>query len=115
MKDIIQRKIRQYLVHSFLYYKLGESIIPDRQFDQICKDILNYKKNNSEKINMPYQDILDDSLANDASGFSIQQFPNEIVSSALHLLYQKNYSESLSFKAFLSRFGYTILEESNAK
>jgi len=32
-----------------------------------------------------------------------------IVSTAMHLLYQHNYRKSMTFDAFLSRFGYSLL------
>ena len=104
----IHRKIRQYLVHSFLYYQLNESIISDNYFDSICKEILSFLENNSEEYLLPYQGILTSSLAGDASGYTIKKFPAEIISSALHLLYQKNYRESMSFNTFLARFGYRL-------
>ena len=104
----IQQKIRQYLVHSFLYYQLNESIISDNYFDLICKEILSFLENNSEEYLLPYQGILTSSLAGDASGYTIKKFPAEIISSALHLLYQKNYRESMSFNTFLARFGYRL-------
>ena len=39
MNELIVQKIRQYLVHSFLYYQLDVSIISDRNYDQICADL----------------------------------------------------------------------------
>ena len=54
MSEIIQKKVRQYLIHSFLYYQLDESIISDRFYDQICNDVLNFMKSNSESNIIPY-------------------------------------------------------------
>ena len=108
MNGVIQQKIRQYLVHSFLYYQLNESIISDKCFDLICKEILNFLENNSEEYFLPYRGILTSSLSGDASGYTIKKFPAEIISSALHLLYQKNYKGSISFNTFLARFGYRL-------
>ena len=108
MNGIIKRKIRQFLIHSFLYYQLNESIISDSHFDRICKEILNFLENNSKKCLLPYQEIIENSLSNDASGFTIRKFPTEIISTALHLLYQKNYKGSMSFDSFLARFGYRL-------
>jgi len=42
MIEFSQQKVRQYLVHSFLYYQLGESIISDMQYDQICVEVETY-------------------------------------------------------------------------
>ena len=108
MNRMIQQKIRQYLVHSFLYYQLNESIISDNYFDLICKNILNFLENNSEENFTPYQDILTSSLSSDASGYTIRKFPAEIISTSLHLLYQKKYKETMSFNTFLARFGYRL-------
>ena len=108
MSIIIKQKIHQYLVHSFLYYQLNESIISDNHFDLICKEILNFLETKSEEYLLPYQGILSSSLSGDASGYTIRKFPAEIISSALHLLYQKNYRESMSFNTFLARFGYRL-------
>ena len=83
MNVSIQQKVRQYLVHSFLYYRLDESIISDRHY---------------EKIN----------LYDDASGFSVRKYPAEIISTAMHLLYQRSYIKSMTFDTYLARFGYSL-------
>ena len=114
MGELIQKKIRQYLVHSFLYYQLDESIIADRHYDQICKEVLKLMKNHASSTVLPYQELLKKSLFEDASGFSIKQYPPEIISSAFHLLYQHNGVESTTFDSFLTRFGYTISDTTYA-
>ena len=108
MSHLIQQKIRQYLVHSFLYYQLNESIITDRHFDMICKDVLKLMENYTSTSLLPYQELVKKSLSEDATGFSVKQFPAEIISSAFHLLYQHNRVKSMTFDSFLSRFGYSI-------
>ena len=108
MNETIKRKVRQYLVHSFLYYQLNESIISDTHFDLICKEISNFLEQNPEINFIPYLEILRTSLSNDASGFAIKKFPAEIISTALHLLYQHNFRGSISFETFLSRLGYKL-------
>ena len=114
MNELIQQKIRQYLVHSFLYYQLDESIISDRNYDQICKDVAKLISDNSDKYTLPFHDLLKSSLTENASGFSISKYPPEIVSAALHLLYQTSYFDSMSFEIFLARFGYSSYEIGNA-
>jgi hypothetical protein len=37
--ELINRRKRQILVHSFLYYQLNENIIPDYQYDMWCKEL----------------------------------------------------------------------------
>ena len=114
MNELIQQKIRQYLVHSYVYYQLDESIISDRNYDQICADVAKLISNNSDKSSLPFHDLIKSSLTKNASGYSISKYPPEIVSAALHLLYQTNYVDSMSFETFLTRFGYRISEISNA-
>ena len=108
MIGISQQKALQYLVHSFLYYQLGETIISDVHYDQICVEVETYIRTNSNSNHLPYHDIIKKSLAEDASGFSIRKYPEKIVSTALHLLYQHNYSKTMTFEAFLARFGYSL-------
>ena len=114
MNELILQKIRQYLVHSFLYYQLDVSIISDRNYDQICADLVKLISDNSDKNSLPFHDLVNSSLDENSSGFSISKYPPEIVSAALHLLYQTNYIDSMSFENFLARFGYTSSEIKNA-
>ena len=114
MNELIQQKIRQYLVHSFLYYQLDESVISDSNFDQICKDVAKLISDISDKDSLPFHDLVISNLAENASGFSISNYPPEILSVALHLLYQTNYVNSMTFETFLARFGYSSSEIRNA-
>ena len=114
MNELIQQKIRQYLVHSFLYYQLDESIISDRIYDQICADVAKLISENLDNNSLPFHNLVKSSLTENASGFSINKYPPEIVSAALHLLYQSNYVDSMSFETFLARFGYSSSEIRNA-
>ena len=114
MNELIQQKIQQYLVHSFLSYQLDESIISDRHYDHICADVEKLISDNSAKNFLPLHDLVKYSLTENASGFSISKYPPEIVSAALHLLYQTRYIDSMSFETFLARFGYSSYEIRNA-
>jgi NAD-dependent DNA ligase (contains BRCT domain type II) len=114
MNELIQQKIRQYLVHSFLYYQLDESIISDRHYDHICADVAEFISDNSARNSLPFHDLVKSSLTENASGFSIRKYPPEIVSAALHLLYQTSYIDTMSFEIFLTRFGYSSYEIRNA-
>jgi len=41
--------MREYLIHSYLYYKTGDTILSDQAFDELCAWILkNYDKIDSE-------------------------------------------------------------------
>ena len=114
MNELIQQKVRQYLVHSFLYYQLDESIISDREYDHICADVAKFIADNSANNTLPFHDLVESSLTENASGFSISKYPPEIVSAALHLLYQSSYIDSMVFENFLARFGYSKYEIKNA-
>ena len=104
----IQQKIRQYLVHSFLYYRLDESIISDRHYDNICVEVGKLIQTNSAASLFPYYDLVKINLSEDVSGFSIRKYPAEIVSTAIHLLYQHSYIKSMTFDSYLARFGYSL-------
>ena len=108
MSELIQQKIRQYLLHSFLYYQLDESIIADRNYDEICAEVLQLMETHADSSLLPYQELVKKSLSEDASGFSVRKYPAEIISSALHLLYQHNAVKTISFDTFVTRFGYSL-------
>ena len=108
MSELIQQKIRQYLVHSFLYYQLDESIISDRHYDEICAEVLQLMETHTGSSLLSYQELVKKSLSEDASGFSLRKYPVEIISSALHLLYQHNAVKQMTFDTFLTRFGYSL-------
>ncbi len=108
MNSEIQQKIRQYLVHSFLYYRLDESLIDDQKYDYICKELKNLLDSAQEKFDVPYRVLVEKSLGAEASGFSIRKYPPEIVSTSLHLLYQQRYKDKFKFNSFLDRFGYRL-------
>ena len=108
MSELIKQKIRQYLLHSFLYYQLDESIIADSHYDEICTEVLLLIESYDGTSLLPYQELVKKSLSEDASGFSVRKYPAEIISSALHLLYQHNTVKSMPFGIFLNRFGYSL-------
>ena len=108
MNASIQQKIRQYLVHSFLYYRLDESIISDRDYDKICVEVGKLIQTNSDASIFPYYDLVKTNLSKDASGFSVRNYPAEIISTAMHLLYQHSYIKSMTFDTYLARFGYSL-------
>ena len=108
MNVSIQQKVRQYLVHSFLYYRLDESIIPDRHYDKICVEVGKLIQTKSAASLFPYYDLMKINLYEDASGFSVRKYPAEIVSTAMHLLYQRTYIKSMTLDTYLARFGYSL-------
>ena len=99
--------VRRFLVHSFLYYQLDESIISDENYDQICVQLKEAIKGQDKYL---YQSIVENSLGNEGSGFSIHRknYPPEIISAAFHLLYQDKFSEQKSFSSFIQTYGFSI-------
>ena len=101
----LNRKINQFLVHSFLYYKLDESIIEDYEYDKICVDL---KSMIDSSVDYIYKDLIEKSLGSEGSGFSIRKYPPKIISSAFHLLYQEKYKDIKPFDIFVKTYGYKI-------
>ena len=104
MRDQLRQKIRQFLVHSFLYYQLNESIIFDAQYDQICEQLLDLLPKCANR-DIPFRDLVEQSLGSEASGFAIKKYPSSIISAAIHLLYHSQ-PPPLVFEEFLERIGY---------
>lgn len=97
--------IRQFLVHSFLYYQLNESIISDEKYDQLCVEL---KKKVEGQNDYLYQDLIEPTLGDEGSGFAIptKAYPPRIISAALHLLYQNQYKDKVDLDTFLKSYGY---------
>ncbi|MBF0287728.1 MAG: hypothetical protein HQM14_07900 [SAR324 cluster bacterium] len=109
---LLRQRIRQFLVHSFLYYQSGESVISDQEYDRICEELISLLKTQPDDSD-PYLGIVKD-LGDEASGFSIKNYPPPIISSAMHLLYQENYANQISFPDFVARHGYQLEMPSGA-
>ena len=117
---MLERKIRQFLVHSFLYYQLDESIIGDHEYDMLVNEIMefiqdlikNQEENQEEnQDDYIYKSIIENSLGAEGSGFSIRKYPQEIISTSLHLLYQQKYKQTKTFEMFLKSYGYAKVVE----
>lgn len=107
---VLQQRIRQFLVHSFLYYKLDETTISDHQYDQICQDLQNLlseSERRNEDSSIAHLKLVQQ-LGKEASGFSIKNYPPEIISAAMHLLFQSYDSDQISFEDFVIRHGYRL-------
>lgn len=44
IRQLIRRRRLQIIVHSIIYYRLGSSIIPDYQFDEWGRELVNLQK-----------------------------------------------------------------------
>ena len=102
-EELLNRIIHQFLVHSFLYYKLDTSIISDEFYDKICFDLVELKKNDEYKKHR-YSSYIE-GLDASGSGFYLSKYPPNIISTAFHLLYN-NLKPNETFPQFVARWGY---------
>ena len=109
--ETINRLIRQFLVHSYLYYRLDESLISDQQYDELAEKLRKSLTSDDIHANLTFKEHLGSISGSEASGYSIRQYPAEIISSTLHLLYQNRFKNLMSFSTFLARYGYRTKTE----
>ena len=100
----LRQRALQFLVHSFLYYRLGESIVSDEFFDQVAEELRALRSKHPE-AEMPYAEVIDPALGPEASGFRIRKYPPRIISTAFKLLYAFTATE-MDFPEFLERRGF---------
>ena len=105
MNFLLRQKLNQFLVHSYIYYQLDESLIRDTQYDEICRELRELLQIHQEE-KIPYRDVAEHALSEEASGFSIRSYPPRIISTSLHLLYQLSCRDQIPFTQFLERYGY---------
>ena len=101
---LLAQRARQFLVHSFLYYRLGEPIVPDKTFDKLAAELRALRQAHPQAP-MPYAEVLDKVLGPEESGFQIREYPPEIISTAFKLLYATS-SPQEDFVEFVERRGY---------
>jgi NAD-dependent DNA ligase len=109
--ETLNRLIRQFLVHSYLYYRLDESLISDQQYDEVAQKLREGLASNYADANFTFKEHLGSTSGSEASGYSIHHYPAEIISLALHLLYQNRFKNLISFSTFLARYGYRTKTE----
>ena len=100
----LRQRARQFLVHSFLYYRLGESVVSDTFYDRITEELRSLRIKHP-KAKMPHADLIDAQLGAEASGFAIKAYPPEIITSAFKLLYAVS-SPPVDFVEFVEQRGY---------
>ena len=69
--------VRDYLIHCYLYYKLDSAVIPDAEFDLICKKLL--------ESDIEHKLVSKEDLAA-GTGYSISEYPEDIIKQAEDLL-----------------------------
>ena len=105
-QEALTRLARQFLVHSFLYYRLDESLIGDQAFDALTENLRALHASHPE-LTLPHARVLAPALGPEASGFSIRQYPPDILTAAFKLLYRERGS-GVEFGEFVERRGYSI-------
>lgn len=101
---LLERRALQFLVHSFLYYRLDETVISDHSFDRIAKDLRKLRKTHP-KADIPHAKLLDAALGPEDTAFQIRAYPPDIITSAFKLLYGQQAPE-VGFVEFVERRGY---------
>lgn len=114
VKEEMWRRQQQFLMHSYVYYVLDDNLIPDAQYDWLCKRLAELMDRFPEvAAGLPYTPIcqgLDDS----ASGYYIKKYPGQIRTIALRSLWinRKNALDNFteSFPEFIARWGFSLEE-----
>ena len=109
----LRQRTLQFLVHSFLYYKLGEPIISDAFFDQLTEELRNLRAKHPD-AELPHMTLIEPVLGAEASAFQIKTYPPGIISAAFKLLYALEGSEeNVPFDEFTARRGYQTLHQAD--
>lgn len=85
MIELMNRRQRQILVHSFLYYQLNTNLITDHTYDQWSKELAKLMKDHAEeaKKTVYYNDFKD---FDGSSGYDLPYSNPEVQSTAYKLL-----------------------------
>jgi hypothetical protein len=107
-------RMQQFLVHSYLYYELDENIIDDHRYDRMCVRLVELlNKYPEEYSKLPYSEIIGDGGGGSGSGSYIPDYPPQIQTTALRLLWhdKKKTIEGFneSFPDFIGRWGRTVI------
>lgn len=101
---LLKRRALQFLVHSFLYYRLDEAVISDEAFDRIAKSLHKLRKA-YPKMDFPHARLVDAALGPEDTAFQIRTYPPDVVTSAFKLLYGQQ-APDMGFVEFVERRGY---------
>lgn len=86
--DLINRRENQVLIHSAIYYRFNDNLIPDWQYDNIGKDLveLAHKYPEEFKASYHYNDFIEYVNSETPSGFNLPYATVEVTSKAMYLL-----------------------------
>ncbi|MCG0050749.1 DNA ligase LigA-related protein [Priestia aryabhattai] len=83
--ELISRRRRQMLVHSFLYHQLNDSLIDDYTFDRWCKELVELQlKYSRESLQVVYANDFKD--FDGSSGYNLPYNRSEIQTVGYRLL-----------------------------
>lgn len=51
IEELIHRRRRQILIHSYLYYQMNTNIISDHMYDSLCKELAELQQNHPTESN----------------------------------------------------------------
>ena len=77
-------QVTQYLVHSYLDYIMYEAVIPDYEYDALCRDMLN----NFDLLESPYMHLIEEDALRAGTGYQIpaSKYPEDIIAIAKKLI-----------------------------
>lgn len=83
--ELINRRQRQVLVHSFIYYQMNENVISDHTFDRWCKELVELRRNHPKEhaASIYVRDFAD---FDGSSGFDLPYHLPDIQAKAMRLL-----------------------------
>ena len=101
---LLKRRALQFLVHSFLYYRLDEPVVSDEAFDRITKELRRLRKANPQ-AEFPHAKLVDEALGPEDTAYQIRNYPPDVITSAFKLLYG-HLQPDQGFVEFVERRGY---------
>jgi hypothetical protein len=101
---LLKRRALQFLVHSFLYYRLDEPVLSDEAFDRIAQELRRLRKAQPQ-AGIPHAKLVDEALGPEDTAYQIRNYPPDIITSAFKLLYAHQQPDQ-GFVEFVERRGY---------
>jgi NAD-dependent DNA ligase len=87
IKSLIRRRRRQILVHSCLYYRLSETLVPDHVYDGWARELaVLHEKYPDIASTVEYHEYFQDFTSETVSGFDLPVHLPEIIAIAHSLL-----------------------------
>ena len=105
-RQLLERRARQFLLHSFLYYRLDESVLSDQGFDKISEE-LRELRGRYPHMALPHAELIEPALGPEASAFAIKDYPADVVTEAFRLLHAISAPDE-DFAEFVERRGYRV-------